>query len=144
MKRRRSRFITILFLSLFCGQLLAAPFLNCCIGMQHDAAGDYSKGKAHAHMTMENQTKLVSLTTIGNSGHSSMAGMANDMADDMANAMAMDCDHRCDLCLVGCAALLPESENMITDIKAGLAIVLPRTPSLQSLTDNPFRPPIHA
>ncbi len=123
------RFWTFLGLLLFCGQTLAASFLNCCAGMAE----------------MGNDFNHVSSDEMQHDSHNDLALVEADEPHSMSMGMSdhkQECDHQCDFCIVTPIAL--EDFNKPHKLfrpanKFHYGLILSA-----NTTEAPFRPPIFA
>ena len=129
MNRSRARNYCAIMLALFCGQVFALPFLDCCAGagMVHEA---------DMHAPEPGQPAMM---------HDHPAMNAPSHAASMPGpAENHECDHLCDFCLTPCSPVLtPGAELTLTQVPA---IPIPAYAFSRHTTsqDNPFRPPIAA
>jgi hypothetical protein len=122
------RFWTFLGLLLFCGQTLAASFLNCCAGMA-EMENDFD----HASNEMQHDF------------HNDLSLVETDEPNSMSMRMSdhkQECDHQCDFCIVAPIAL--EDFNKPHKLFRSAYKFFYDLILSANTTESPFRPPIFA
>jgi hypothetical protein len=130
MKKQNSRNIIFLMLLAFCGQVLAAPFLDCCDEMQiMSEDGDMV---LHHNLEMNMSVEMQHMDFDVEHNHADMFG------DDANHACGFDCN----FCSATTLPLTEElgTQQILSSSKFSIYnFILPSTK-----TDTPFKPPIAA
>ncbi|MDC0598313.1 hypothetical protein OAP18_00520 [Gammaproteobacteria bacterium] len=121
--------LVFILLFAFCGQMLASPFLNCCVEMQH---GQDTSSEMQQHTIVSHNDEMQMAERDPAGSHESTSVKAD----------STECNDLCSFCVVSNSTIVREPAAF--NMAAGLAVNASNYAffSTSSHLDTPFRPPI--